>query len=79
MLLNTLQPRWVIVQSGYRNRFGHPAEAVVARYQARGIRWVDSPRCGAATWRSDAPEAVRCERETARRYWHADGKAGSNP
>lgn len=79
VLLNTLQPRWVIVQSGYRNRFGHPAEAVVARYQARGIRWVDSPRCGAATWRSDTPETMRCERETARRYWHADGKAGSNP
>ncbi|MBL0920160.1 MAG: DNA internalization-related competence protein ComEC/Rec2 [Hydrogenophaga sp.] len=70
VLLNTLQPRWVIVQSGYRNRFGHPAAGVVARYDARGIAWVDSPRCGAATWRSDAPEAMRCEREVSRRYWH---------
>lgn len=70
VLLNTLQPRWVVVQSGYRNRFGHPAPVVVERYNARGIRWVDSPRCGAATWRSDAPEALRCEREAVRRYWH---------
>jgi competence protein ComEC len=70
VLLNTLQPRWVVVQSGYRNRFGHPAEVVVQRYEARGIAWVDTPRCGAATWRSDLPEALRCERAAARRYWH---------
>jgi competence protein ComEC len=70
VLLNTLQPRWVIVQSGYRNRFGHPAGVVVARYAERGIAWVDSPRCGAATWRSAAPHALHCEREWARRYWH---------
>lgn len=70
VLLNTLQPRWVVVQSGYRNRFGHPAPAVTARYDERGIAWVDSPRCGAATWRSDQPIELRCERERRRRYWH---------
>lgn len=70
VLLNTLRPRWVVVQSGHRNRFGHPAELVVQRYEARGIAWVDTPRCGAATWRSDAPDVLRCEREAARRYWH---------
>jgi competence protein ComEC len=70
VLLNTLQPRWVVVQAGYRNRFGHPAALVVQRYEARGITWVDTPRCGAATWRSDAPDVLRCERMAARRYWH---------
>ncbi len=75
VLLNTLQPRWVVVQSGYRNRFGHPAEVVVARYEARGIAWVDTPRCGAATWRSDVPDDMRCERVVARRYWHHPGQA----
>jgi competence protein ComEC len=70
VLLNTLQPRWVVVQSGYRNRFGHPAEVVVQRYEARGIPWVASPRCGAATWRSDRPQDMRCERVAQRRYWH---------
>ena len=47
--------------------------ASVAAYQAleaRGITWVDTPRCGAATWRSDAPDVLRCERMAARRYWH---------
>jgi len=59
-----------VVSAGYRNRFGHPAPAVTARYDERGIAWVDSPRCGAATWRSDQPIELRCERERRRRYWH---------
>lgn len=73
VLLNTLQPRWVLVQSGYRNRFGHPAPAVLERYQQRGVRWVTSPDCGAATWRSAEPDAVRCHRAENRRYWHHTG------
>ena len=73
VLLNTLQPRWVLVQSGYRNRFGHPAPAVLERYAQRGMAWRNSPECGAATWRSEAPEAVVCQREAGRRYWHHPG------
>ena len=73
VLLNTLQPRWVLVQSGYRNRFGHPAPAVLDRYRQRGMRWVNSPDCGAATWRSAEPEVVECHRDRARRYWHHRG------
>ncbi|MEO7548647.1 MAG: DNA internalization-related competence protein ComEC/Rec2, partial [Ramlibacter sp.] len=30
--LDAVQPRWALVQAGYRNRFGHPAVAVLARY-----------------------------------------------
>ncbi len=70
VLLNTLRPQTVLVQSGYRNPFGHPAPEVLARYRERGMRWVNSPDCGAATWRSDRPEEVLCEREQGRRYWH---------
>ena len=68
--LQALQPQWALVQAGYRNRFGHPAPEVVARYQAQGIAWVESPRCGAATWQSQAPHTVHCERAQRRRYWH---------
>ncbi|MEY4505452.1 MAG: hypothetical protein RL297_30 [Pseudomonadota bacterium] len=70
VLLNTLQPRWVLVQAGYRNRFGHPAQVVIDRYAERGIDWVASPQCGAATWRSVQPNTVECHRMTHRRYWH---------
>jgi competence protein ComEC len=69
-LLDRVQPRVALVQAGYRNRFGHPAADVVARYQERAITLVESSRCGAATWTSSAPAEVRCERQEARRYWH---------
>jgi competence protein ComEC len=68
--LQALQPQWALVQAGYRNRFAHPAPEVVARYQAQGIAWVESPRCGAAIWQSQAPHTVHCERAQRRRYWH---------
>ncbi|WP_234263386.1 DNA internalization-related competence protein ComEC/Rec2 [Hydrogenophaga sp. NFH-34] len=69
VLLNTLRPAWVLVQAGYRNRFGHPAPEVLDRYRARGIRWAATPECGAITWRSDHPDGVACERARAPRYW----------
>jgi competence protein ComEC len=69
VLLNTLRPRWVLVQAGYRNRFGHPAAVVTARYDERGIDWVTSPQCGAATWRSAQPDRLNCHRWSRPRYW----------
>jgi competence protein ComEC len=68
--LETLRPRWGLLQAGYRNRYGHPAPSVVARYQNLGIELVDNVRCGAATWRSDTPDQVQCERLLRKRYWH---------
>ena len=68
--LDTVQPTLALVQAGYRNRFGHPAAEVLARYEERGIRVAASAGCGAATWQSMAPAASRCERRAARRYWH---------
>jgi competence protein ComEC len=70
VLLNTLRPSWVLVQAGYRNRFGHPAPEILARYRARQMQWVTSPACGAATWRSQAPGEVVCHRVQNQRYWH---------
>ncbi|MEF7616370.1 DNA internalization-related competence protein ComEC/Rec2 [Aquincola sp. MAHUQ-54] len=61
-------PRTVVVQAGYRNRFGHPHPAVLSRYERHGVAVVRSDTCGAWTWRDGA---MSCERATARRYWHA--------
>ncbi|MGJ7525232.1 DNA internalization-related competence protein ComEC/Rec2 [Variovorax sp. GB1P17] len=69
-LLDAVRPRIALVQAGYRNRFGHPAAQVMARYAARGVRVADSVRCGAALWRSAQPGDVACERERRARYWH---------
>jgi hypothetical protein len=56
--LDAVQPQWAMAQAGYRNRFGHPAEAVAARYEERGIRLVKSAPCGAALWHSQHPDAL---------------------
>lgn len=69
-LLAAVRPATALVQAGYRSRFGHPAPAVLARYQAAGIAVVGSAACGAWHWRSSQPPAEgRCERERRRRYW----------
>lgn len=61
-------PATAVVQAGYRNRFGHPAPEVEARYLARGVQWRRSDACGAWTWAADG--AMHCERHAAARYWH---------
>ncbi len=70
VFLDAVQPRVALVQNGYRNRFGHPAAPVVARYRERGIPLFDSPHCGAAVWRSTAPDQVQCDRIQRQRYWN---------
>ena len=68
--LEAVQPRWAWVQAGYRNRYGHPAPEVMARYHAQGIPVLETARCGAILWSSAQPTQVQCEREARRRYWH---------
>ena len=68
--LDAVQPKLALVQAGYRNRFGHPAASVMARYEERNIQLINSPQCGAATWRSLIPAEVSCQRQAGKRYWH---------
>ena len=66
--VEAVAPGIAVVQAAYRNRFGHPAPQVEARYRALGVEWLRSDRCGAWSWSCDG--ASRCEREAAARYWH---------
>ncbi|CAN5434145.1 DNA internalization-related competence protein ComEC/Rec2 [soil metagenome] len=68
--VNAVEPHIALVQAGYRNRYGHPAEPVTARYIERKVMLVDSPHCGAAGWTSARPTQVSCHRADAQRYWH---------
>ena len=76
--LAAVQPAVVLVQAGYRNRYGHPAPEVMARYRALGagfaapqtLRIVVSPHCGAFTWQSALPHNGVCARALGQRYWH---------
>jgi competence protein ComEC len=79
--LDAVAPRVAVIQAGYRNRFGHPAAPVLARYAERGIEVVASPACGAYRWFEG--DGV-CERDLRRRYWHHGGvnpalQGGSQP
>jgi competence protein ComEC len=65
--LDAVAPRVAVAQAGYRNRFGHPAPTVLARYAARGTALVRSDACGAWTWTADG--AMSCLRDSGRRYW----------
>jgi competence protein ComEC len=68
-LLAAARPRLAFAQAGYRNRFGHPAPPVLARYQAAGVPVLNTADCGALHWSSQAPQAFRCERGLRPRYW----------
>jgi competence protein ComEC len=70
--VQAVNPAWVAVQAGYRNRFGHPDVAVVARWQAQGAKLVRTDTHGAVQWRLHAGGAIETEswRLEHRRYWH---------
>jgi competence protein ComEC len=67
--LDAVKPKLAIFQSGYRNRYNHPAPEVAQRYTDRNIQIIASPQCGAAMWHSDQPRGVACQRQINRRYW----------
>ncbi|CAG0973533.1 ComE operon protein 3 [Burkholderiales bacterium] len=63
-------PRLAVFTLGYRNRFGHPKDEVLARYREQGARVLRTDLEGAIEirFRHDGPEA-RGYRAAARRYW----------
>ncbi|WP_432726184.1 DNA internalization-related competence protein ComEC/Rec2 [Variovorax sp. W6] len=77
--LDAVQPRIALVQAGYRNRFGHPAQEVATRYRERGVALIENTRCGAAHWSSLRPADVACERERRARYWQHRPSLGGPP
>ncbi|MBN8511124.1 MAG: MBL fold metallo-hydrolase, partial [Burkholderiales bacterium] len=74
--VQAVAPGTALVQAGYRNRFGHPAPAVQARYEALGVELQRSDHCGAWTWTAEG--STRCEREAGARYWHHRPQAGGS-
>jgi competence protein ComEC len=69
--IREVNPRLVIFTVGYRNRFGHPNNAVVERYQALGSRLLRSDADGAIQLRfAENTVAVTTSRALYRRYWH---------
>jgi competence protein ComEC len=79
-LIAAVGPRWVSMQLGYRNHFGHPHDEVLRRYAAHQVRVLRSDQAGAVQWRfasalplpggPDDDVTIEVWRESHRRYWH---------
>ncbi len=70
--LNAVQPRYILLATGYRNRYGYPRPDTVARYQATGATLLDPADEGALTFRVEPGRALEPERyrRDQRRYWY---------
>jgi competence protein ComEC len=68
--IEAVGPRWAIVPAGYRNRFGHPAREVLARYEAAQVSVLRTDLGGAVSvvLNRDATQ-VRAQRTLNPRYW----------
>jgi competence protein ComEC len=82
--LDAVKPRLVWIQSGYRNRYGHPHRQVLDRYASRGIQVLNTVDCGA--WQglgaaiSQAVDALAaCQRVQRLRYWQRPSPLGRPP
>lgn len=65
-----VQPRYAVITAGYRNRFGHPKEEVLARYRAIGSELLRSDQHGAISVKMNAATLqVEKHRDTHKRYW----------
>jgi competence protein ComEC len=68
--LGAVRPVHAVFTVGYRNRFGHPKEAVLARYAAAGASVWRTDRDGAVTVKlEEGGTTVGRYRERSPRYW----------
>jgi competence protein ComEC len=68
--IEAVKPSIALINAGYRNRFGHPREDVLARYAQRNIPVHRSDWHGAITIDSkDGFATARRERDARQRYW----------
>jgi len=57
------------VPAGYRNRFGHPAREVLARYEEAGVRVLRTDLDGAIEVSLGKTLLVEARRDRHPRYW----------
>ena len=68
--LKTVQPRYVLISSGFRNQFGHPHQQVISRYEQFNAHWLNTAGSGAISLSSESDSwRVSTERKRERRYW----------
>jgi competence protein ComEC len=71
--LRAVNPRYAVVQAGWKNRYGHPHPHVVERYARKGVELFNTAQTGAMHWqfnRGDASPKVILASQARLRYWH---------
>ncbi|TVP91680.1 MAG: DNA internalization-related competence protein ComEC/Rec2 [Pseudomonadaceae bacterium] len=72
-LIRAVAPDWVVFNTGFHNRYGHPHPLVVERYQEFDVEPVYTARSGAVRFelgRESVAQRHWVWREQARRFWH---------
>jgi len=64
--IDAVSPAWAIASAGYINRYGHPREAVMARYRRRGAATFNTAASGAVT-AEVGPAGIRITEHRRRR------------
>lgn len=79
--VETVAPKLAVINAGYRNRFGHPRDGVLARYAERNVPVLRTDWHGAITIKSaQGLTNIARERETRQRYWvHRPDPADHRP
>ena len=67
--LDVTRPRHAVVSAGYRNRFGHPAAAVLHRLRAGGSVVHETARLGTLSLKHTRTASTLQATRHARRYW----------
>jgi len=72
MFINRVDPVWVVHSAGYMNRFGHPNDLILNRYDNRGIRQYNVADSGALTFRFFLSGLVEIQeaRQKQHRFWY---------
>lgn len=72
VFIEHLQPEYVIYTAGYNNRFGHPHDDVVSRFERSGVNARNTATDGAIVLHAKKGGCeTRSWREERRRYWHS--------
>lgn len=69
--LEGINPDWAFAQTGYQNRYRHPSREVIARYESRGLKLLNTSDTGALFWKFEGKKLYfDAWRESNRRIWH---------
>ena len=72
--LSVVSPKWVVISSGYKNRFNHPAKIVTNRYQQHKINILKTSCAGQIDIKFSDQMTIERFRQTFKRYYWRECK-----